>query len=290
MGILLNDGKKKERKVTYTAQELIICPLCDCKFHRENLFQGRVNAGELTDELHRLYIPTKAFGEVYPLIYSITVCPSCFFAAFKNDFTHPPELILDALRKTSSQRIERVQNIFSSFDFDEPRGLMEGAASYFLAMLSYDKFPEQYSPTIKIGICSLRMAWLCLDLHLKFPQENYDYLAAILYRKARILYKAAIELEMSGKEPVSSVPTLGPDTDKNYGYEGTLYMAAVLEYKYGPKKDPEKRKQYMEIHRMSIAKIFGFGKKTKEKPGPLLETARGLYDKISAELKVNDTE
>ena len=34
---------------------------------------GRLNAGELTEELRRLYIPSKKYGEVNPLIYYIVV-------------------------------------------------------------------------------------------------------------------------------------------------------------------------------------------------------------------------
>ncbi len=37
--------------------------------------------------------------------------------------------------------------------------------------------------------------------------------------------------------------------------------------------------------KISIAKIFGFGRSSKEKPSQLLETARDLYDQISDETK-----
>jgi uncharacterized protein (DUF2225 family) len=38
----------------------------------------------------------------------------------------------------------------------------------------------------------------------------------------------------------------------------------------------------------TIAKIFGIGKSSKNKPGPLLEHARDLYDNINKELNESD--
>ena len=35
----------------------------------------------------------------------------------------------------------------------------------------------------------------------------------------------------------------------------------------------------------SIARIFGLGKSSKAKPGPLLEHSRNLYDTLAKELK-----
>ena len=80
----------------------------------------------------------------------------------------------------------------------------------------------------------------------------------------------------------------GPDTDKNYGYDGVIYMQGILEYKYGQKKDKELRLKKLEEFKKSIARIFGLGKSSKEKPGPLLELAKNLYDKINKELSSNN--
>src|SRR5512133_3870464 len=77
---------EKEKKVTFISKEPIICPVCETSFNREELFSGRVNAGDLTDELHRTYIPTHNYGEVFPLVYELTVCPACWYSAFKPDF------------------------------------------------------------------------------------------------------------------------------------------------------------------------------------------------------------
>jgi uncharacterized protein (DUF2225 family) len=37
----------------------------------------------------------------------------------------------------------------------------------------------------------------------------------------------------------------------------------------------------LDSSKRSIARLFGLGKSSKSKPGPLLELARGLYDSIS---------
>ena len=44
----------------------------------------------------------------------------------------------------------------------------------------------------------------------------------------------------------------------------------------------------MEYHKFALAKMFGLGKSSKEKPGPLLEASRALYDNLKIELKEDD--
>lgn len=280
----------KDRKVTFYAKEPTRCPVCDASFHREELFSGRVSADEMTDELHRTYKPLHAFGEVLPLVYELEVCPSCFYAAFRQDFLPAGQKFAEVLRERIDSRVEEVQRIFSPLDYQSPRGVLEGAASYYLALLSYDTFSKEFAPTIKCAIASVRSAWLCHELHAKAPNENWDYVVGLLYRKARFYYRAAIELEQNGKEPYSSQRNLGPDTDKNYGHEGVLYMAAILELKYGPTDDPAVRRERLKAAKTSVARMFGFGKKNKSKPGPLLEKARDLYDRLKAELQEGDEE
>jgi len=68
---------KKEAAISYYSKDQIECPVCGAKFKREEMYSGggRVIAGDLTEELRRLYEPSAKYGEVYPLIYSMTVCP-----------------------------------------------------------------------------------------------------------------------------------------------------------------------------------------------------------------------
>jgi uncharacterized protein (DUF2225 family) len=81
--------------------------------------------------------------------------------------------------------------------------------------------------------------------------------------------------------------SFGPDTDKNYAYEGVLYLCAYLRYKFGPTEE-EGRKLSLEDARRTIAKIFGMGKSSRDKPGPLLDHARQIYDAINKELNESD--
>jgi uncharacterized protein len=279
---------EKIRHISFFSKEAIRCPVCDASFHREELFGGRVSADDLTDELHRTYKPLHAFGVVYPLAYEIEVCPSCFYASFRQDFLPAGEKFAGILRDRTDGRIESVQKVFSPLDYQSVRGLLEGAASYFLALTCYEHFSKEFAPTIKSAISSVRAAWLCNDLHANSPNENWDYVAGLLYRKARFFYRAALESEQSGKEPYSTQRILGPDTDKSYGHEGVLYMAAILELKYGPTDDPAIRKTRLTAAKISVARMFGFGKENKAKPGPLLENARDLYERIKAELQEGD--
>jgi uncharacterized protein (DUF2225 family) len=283
-----DDGK--EKKVSFWAKENTVCPVCEQSFKREELFGGRVNAGDLTDELHREYIPMAAFGEVNPLLYELTVCPSCYFSAFKGDFLLVSPEQKSALEAEIEGRIASTQGLFSSLDFQAPRGICEGTASYYLAMICYDSLPIEQSPTIKQAICGLRAAWLFKEIDAKFPKRNYDFLSRLFYQKALFLYKRSIELEQKGIEPISNQRFLGPDTDKNYGFEGVLYLCGLLELKYGQKEDPERRAKDLENSKRAIAKMFGLGKSSKKKPGPLLDKARELYDILKAELHQEDDE
>jgi len=276
---------EKERKITFYVKDPIRCPVCDATFHREELFSGRVNVHDLTDELHRTYKPLAAFGEVYPLAYEVDVCPSCYYAAYRPDFGPAGKKFQEPLRARIQNRVEAVQKVFSPLDFQAFRRPLEGAASYYLALLCYDGISKEFSPTIKGALSALRCAWLCNTLHAGAPNDNWDYVAGILYRKARFYYRAALELEQNGKEPYSIVRKLGPDTDKDYGHEGVLYMSAILELKYGPRKDQEKRRQRLAASKIAVARMFGLGKKSKAKPGPLLEKAHELYERLKVELQ-----
>jgi uncharacterized protein (DUF2225 family) len=277
-------------KISFLSKKEYACPVCDARFHKEDLLSGsgRLIAGNLTDELHRLYEPSAKYGEVYPLIYQILVCPECWFAAMEADFQLLPEKNVQRAADDREKRVADTELIFSNLDFSASRGLVEGAASYYLALRCYDFYGKENSPTIKQGLASLRAAWLLDDLDKKNPGQHYDWLALLFRRKAQFLYNEAIQREQSGKETLSGMKAFGPDTDKNYSYEGVLYLCAYLRYKYGPARNPEARKASLEDARRTIAKIFGMGKSSKDKPGPLLDHAREIYETINKELNESD--
>jgi len=107
-------------------------------------------------------------------------------------------------------------------------------------------------------------------------------------KKSQFLYNEAIAKEQNGKETLSGIKNFGPDTDKNYSYEGALYLSALLRLKYGGRDNPDVRTEALQTSKRTIAKMFGLGRSSKNKPGPLLELARELYDNINKELNETD--
>jgi uncharacterized protein (DUF2225 family) len=288
---MIREKKKeveKELKISFYKKEELTCPVCGSEFHKEELLTGggRLIAGALTRELHRLYEPSKRYGNVYPLVYNAIVCPRCFFASSEADFPLLPNS--DKALKDKDRRIADALLIFPELDYEVPRGLMEGVASQYLTLRCYDYYTKQFSPTIKQGIASIRTAWLLDELDKTYPKQHYDWLATLFRKKAEYFYNEALAREQSGGETMSALKMYGPDTDKNYSYEGMLYMCAYLRYKYGPAQGAAERKYSLESARRTIAKLFGMGKSSKDRPGAFLDLARKVYDSINAELETGD--
>ena len=287
---VMDEGPKKPA-ISYWAKEEVMCPVCQKPFKQEVMHQGggRTIAGNLTDELHRNYEPSKKFGRVYPLIYEIGVCPNCHTALFWKDFKGIKDgATFDRLAASSDKRIRAVENIFPHYNVNDERTLFDGAAIYYLALLCYENVDIAYSPTFKRAEVALRLAWLCQDIEHVSPGHNYDYIAQVFYRKALFFYQQTLINETGRIESIESVSHFGPDTDKNYGYDGIIYLSGLLEYKYGQRENLQLRLKKLEDSKKAIARIFGLGKSSKAKPGPLLEVARDLYDKIAAELGSNN--
>ena len=283
-------AEEHELKVTFISKKEFECPACETMFHKEELLSGggRLIAGVLTKELHRLYEPSAKYGEVFPLIYQAIVCPECWYATMESDFSLLTEEGKEKAMGDRDSRMEETQLVFPTASFREGRTLMDGAASQYLALRCYGYFGKEASPTIKQGLASLRCAWLLDELDKKTPGQHYDWLAVLFRKKAQYLYNEALNREQKGIENLSGIKVLGPDTDKNYSYEGMLYLCAYLRYKYGPAQDAEQRKTSLEEARRTIAKLFGMGKSSKDKPGAFLELARTVYDAINSDLTENN--
>jgi uncharacterized protein (DUF2225 family) len=282
--------EEREVKISFQSRESYVCPVCNTEFHREELLtgSGRLIAGDLTDELHRLYEPSLKYGVIYPLAYQATVCPECWFASMDKDFSALPKANMGKVIKDQDKRQQDTLLIFPGVDFHANRGLISGAASLYLVLRCYDFFPKDFSPTIKQGIAALRTGWLLDEINAKNPGQQYDWLATLFKKKAQFLYNDAIRREQSGIENLSNLKVFGPDTDKNYAYEGALYLCALLKSKYGPSFDAAQRTASLEEARRTVSKIFDMGKSSKSKPGSLLESARALYENISKELNQNN--
>lgn len=274
------------QRITYFSKNAIECPVCQTKFNREDLLSGggRLVAGDLTDELRRSYEPTVRFGEVYPLVYIVTVCPSCFYAAYPQDFLGLSDEAHGGVEAEKEQRIESTRIICDGIDFTESRGLQEGLTSYLLAVMCYTFLDAEVSPTFKKAVSCLRAAWLANDLHGHFPSENYERVALLFYRKARFFYRLTLTREQSGEETLDAAGNHGPDVDKNYGYDGILYLTGLLEFKYGPRKPAERRLANLEEVKRYISKVFGMGKASRAKPSSILDQSRDLFEQMAAEI------
>jgi hypothetical protein len=275
------------QKLTFFEKKQTVCPVCDAKFYREELLSGggRLIAGELTEELRRKYEPSKKFGEVHPLVYPVTVCPTCYFAAYPQDFGKLPDNGRKLAEVNTDERREAIGLVFPELDFTSPRTLKEGAASHFFAIMCADFFDKRTNPTFKAGLSALRAAWVFADLHARFPADNYDYLSRLFYRKARFYYMLSLEKEQKGQEPFDAALNFGPDLDKNYGYDGAIYVAAYLDYRYGSDAQPAKRVESLEFAKRMIGKVFGVGKASKAKPSVVLDKAKEIYDRMGEEVK-----
>jgi len=280
-------SEEHDLKISFISKKEHECPVCGATFRKEELRagRGRLIAGALTEELHRVFDPSAKYGEIYPLAYLMLVCPECWFASSETDFPLFPQGRRNLAFSDAARRKADALLVFPGTDFGNPRGLMEGAASLYLALRCYDFYGKEVSPTIKRGITALRCAWLLDDLHRKLPSENYDWLARLFRKKAQYFYSEAITREQVAAETMSALKNYGPDIDKNYGYKGMLYISAYLSYKYGPPPtDEAARKETVETAGRTIAKIFGMGRSSKDLPEAFLDLARGVYDSIKQEL------
>jgi uncharacterized protein len=281
------ESDNKRIALSYWSKEKCKCPVCHKEFDKEVMLsgQGRMIAGGLTDELHRIFEPSKKYGRIYPLIYDIGACPCCNTALFWSDFKDIKNRdAMDAIYGHSEKRKKAVNAVFPYFDLHRQRSLFDGCAMYYLALLTYDDANVDMLPTMKRAIISLRLAWLTKELDGRCPGHNYDYVSKVLYNKATFFYEQAVINETKRIEKSSTLANSGPDMDKNYGWDGVIYLCGLLEYKYGQNEDQQIRLRKLSEAKMAIARIFGLGKSSKAKPGPLLEKSRDLYDKLSLEV------
>lgn len=285
------DAGKKKAAISYWSKEKCNCPVCKKSFAKEIMLSGngRMIAGNLSDDLHRTFEPSARFGRVYPLIYEIGACPNCFTALLWSDFKELKNKdALERLYSSKDSRKSKVETIFPHFVLNRERTIFDGAAMYYLAVLTYGETNPELLPTMKSAFLTLRLAWLSRELNAVCSGHNYDYISQVFYQKALFFYNQAIINETERTERSSSLANFGPDMDKNYGWDGVIYIRGLLEYKYGQKDDIQLRLKSLSESKTAIARIFGLGKSSKDKPGPLLEKARDLYDQLSKELNEND--
>ncbi len=276
-----------QKKFSYRQKNPTKCPVCGFEHYKEEMLTGggRLIAGKLTDELRRLYEKNEKWGVIYPLAYYLQVCPNCLYSAYPKDFLDITPDEIDKIKKTTQARLASVKKFFGDLDFKKDRDLALGAASYLLAVDCYSFRRKNLAPTFKRAVCSIRAAWLFGDLAKVKPDKPYDKISDFFYRKAYEYYQEVLELVQTGKEPVEAAGHLGPDLDKNWGYEGILYMVAILTLKIGVREnDMAKRIENFEKTKRFLSRLFGSGKSSKNKPSAMLDMTRDLYDRMNAML------
>ena len=276
-------GNEKKIDISYFSKEKCKCPICKKEFPHEIMRSGngRMIAGSLTDELHRNFEPSAKYGRIYPLIYEIGVCPFCYTSLIWSDFKERfSKEDIGKLLENSDKRKESCNNIFPYFNLEKTRSLYDGVAMYYLALMTYEDLSPEFLPTMKQAILSLRLAWLTDELNTQCKGHNFDLVSKFFYSKALFFYQQAVLNETNRTEESSGLGNFGPDMDKNYGWDGVVYLCGLLEFKYGQQDDIQLRMKKLSESKTAIARIFGLGKSSKNKPGPLLEHARNLYDQI----------
>ena len=273
-------------KISFFQSNKIVCPVCNYKFSREVMHtgSGRLVAGDLMDDLRRMYRKSSKYGKINPLIYNPVVCPSCLYAALPEDYAKVPPAALEQIQQSTASRKKHAQMLFGDFDYSQPRDLRAGAKAFFLCLCCYVYFTKSFAPSTKKSICSMRASWCVSDLHQIEPNENYETLYQQLRHLSYKSYEKCFETTSTGAEDFRSVTHVGPDTDVNFGYEGVLYITCYLGYEHKDFLDDQSRYEKMKHYRTVLAKVFGFGKSSKSKPTPLLNKAKNLHELIHKEV------
>jgi len=211
-----------------------------------------------------------------------------------SDFIKPinDKELFQTLVQTTADRVNFVREFFPTCSFyTEFRGIQEGIVSYMLAFQCYQLLPVSYSPSFNTGRAALRCAWLLEDLvnhELEDKNEIQKYLKMQdqYYQNAARFYELTLEREQKGEEPLMHTGTLGPDTDKDFGYDGVKYLYSLLNYRmcFFENDIPKRIKKFAGA-RALVGKMFGFGDISKEKPSVLLDMARVVHKLISQKIK-----
>ncbi|MBW7857747.1 MAG: DUF2225 domain-containing protein [Leptonema sp. (in: Bacteria)] len=287
---MLGGPKKASRNISFRSKDQSYCPVCNHGFTREQLLTGggRLIAGNLSKELRRGYNESRKFGRVIPLIYPVVVCPQCLYSSFQNDFNMIEPVALERLRQGMVNRRTGIEKIVGPLDFNEDRHLIHGAASYLLAIDCYQQRGIEVAPTPKKAICSMRAAWLFGDIHDEFPDMGFNQIRDFMYLKAVQYYRPVLEIMSRGNEPHDQFTSLlGPDTDKNWGFDGVIYLNGLLTFKYidSITKDHEKQVKYLDEAKRYLGKLYGMGKSSKSKPSVIIDLAKDLYDELNTHLQ-----
>jgi uncharacterized protein (DUF2225 family) len=285
-----NNKDNTIRKMSFFTKELTPCPACSNKTSREDMLtgRGRLSAQELTIELRRQYNLVPGLGIITPLMYSLTVCPVCLCTLFPADFgaKNISQEVKTKLLALKQKRFELVRGIFKrDFDFRQPRTLASAAASYYLAISCYTVMPINFSPTVKCALTATRFYWLLEDLGKTYTESSsyFSTLRQKMLPNISKYFQSAKEKVLKGKEELPLF--FGPDTDRNNGFEGFIYLSNYFLFITTPKDNPILLESVCVKIRQELSRIFGLGKVSKQKPAAILSIVRELYDQVDEVVK-----
>ncbi len=88
----------------------------------------------------------------------------------------------------------------------------------------------------------------------------------------------------SGAEPIEEFShLLGPDTDKNWSFEGLIYLSSYLRYKCLQYRQTDRKEkiQSLTIARANVSRLHDYGRASHSRPALLVEFSRSLFDKLT---------
>lgn len=279
------------KKISFRAKNAAPCGVCGHNNFKEEMLtgSGRLIAGKLTEELRRLYEPTKKYGLVDPHIFHIQVCPACLYSSFPADFSKgiSPE-DKQKLQQQKDHRFKLVETLFGKLDFELERDLVLGAASYILAVDCYHLRSIESVPTPKKAVCSMRSAWLISDLFDDDSEKPFDKVRDYYYVLAAATYREVAEKLMDGSEDIAAAAgLLGPAIDHNWAYDGVYYLQAFLTLRHLNQisADPDKIKNEIIYAKSMISRLYGDGKPSRGKPAEIINLSKDLYYAILEKVK-----
>lgn len=281
---------ERQRPISYRSKNATVCPICSYEFRRELLHSGggRLIAAELTPELRRTYESSKKYGAIHTLAYPVVTCPKCLYSGLQGDYSNINDDEKQAHTNAIKERWVGIEKIMGRLDFHKERDLRLGAASYLLAIDCYQRRARRVAPTAKKAVCSLRAAWLFSDLHKQSPQSNFHKVSDLLYSKAWRYYHSLLNIMSRGDEPQEQfMSILGPDTDKNWGFDGVIYINSYLVFKRIERLSLEKEAKIkmLDEARRNLGRLYGYGRYSADRPSPIVNLARDLYGGLGEMLK-----
>ena len=173
------------------------CPACDFAFKTPRVKPSALKVKSSEPDFHKIY------EDVNPLLYAVTACPNCNYAARNDDFEdktleyHPEILKLSAAIRESKKNI-----VFPQVKEIDPDAAVK---KHLLAVT----FAKQHKPEDPLTIAGLNMhiAWIYRE------QGNNE--------KDREYLKAALEYYVKTFEKGTHIP-------EKIGVPGIMYLAGEL--------------------------------------------------------------